>query len=180
MTYAIKPIARMIAAGAIMSAFILGAPSLASAAPDNQRLAQATSTQAAPPASGTTTPPSHVRSHPRMSPTDRVEGRIKEMHASLHITAAQEPQWGAVAQSMRDSAKSIEALAGDRTQKISTMNAIDDLRSYESLAAAHADGLKKVVAAFAPLYDGMSDSQKKAADDLFRHRGRHQTAAKKS
>jgi protein CpxP len=81
---------------------------------------------------------------------------------------------------MRDSAASIETIAGDRHQKVKTMTAVDDLRSYQTLSQAHADGMKKVVDAFSPLYDGMSDSQKKAADVLFRHHERHRAAAKKA
>jgi len=181
MSHDINPIARAIAAGAILGAFVLGTPSQAAAAVDQLLLAQATSTQATPTPGATTAQPAPKRkgSHAGMSSSERVEARIKDLHARLNITAAQETQWNSVAQAMRDSAKAIETIAADRTRKIKTMSAVDDLRSYESLAQAHADGLKKLVAAFAPLYDSMSDSQKKAADALFRHHERHPSPAKK-
>ncbi len=62
--------------------------------------------------------------------TDRVEARIKELHAKLKITSAQEALWDNVTQVMRDNAKTMEALINARTEKESTMNAVDDLKSY--------------------------------------------------
>lgn len=102
------------------------------------------------------------------SPVDRVEGRIKELHDKLHITAAQAPRWDALTQVMRDNAKSMDALLKARAQNIKTASAIDDLHSYQALADAHSDGLRKFVPAFEALYGTMSDEQKKIADDLFR------------
>jgi periplasmic protein CpxP/Spy len=43
----------------------------------------------------------------RASRTDRVEARIKQLHDQLKITAAQEPQWNVVAQTMRDDAQAM-------------------------------------------------------------------------
>jgi periplasmic protein CpxP/Spy len=183
----IDPIARAVAAGAILSALMLCHPAPAAAAPDQLILAQAapalapsaTTPQSTAPQKAPEQAPAKAP-HARMSPSARVEARIKDLHASLHITAAQETQWNGVAQAMRDNAKAIETVAADRTENLATMSAVDDLRSYESLSEVHADGLKKLVAAFAPLYDSMSDSQKKAADTLFRQHERHPTPAKKS
>jgi protein CpxP len=180
----ISPIARAIAAGAILSAFVLAAPSQAASARKEVLLAQTTSTQMMPNSATTQLAPAqksttkHARH--RMSHVDRVGARIKDLHDRLQITSAQETQWNMVAQTMRDNAKSIDAVSVDRTQKIKTMSAVDDLRSYETLSEAHADGMKKLVSAFAPLYDSMSDSQKKAADSLFRHRERHHQVTKQS
>jgi Spy/CpxP family protein refolding chaperone len=101
-------------------------------------------------------------------PSDRVEARIKELHTKLNITPAQEAQWNNVAQAMRDNAKTMEPLIKARLEKARTMTAIDDLKSYSAIADAHADGLKKFIPAFEPLYAGMSDAQKKSADTLFR------------
>jgi protein CpxP len=160
----IKPIAFAIAAGAIVGSLMLGAPAQAATTGDSVT-AQATAKPHG----------AHDMSRP-----DRVEGRITAMHQSLGITPAQEKQWTAVAQAMRDSAAAIETIADNRHAKIKTMTAVDDLRSYETLSQAHADGMKSVVAAFAPLYDAMSDSQKKTADGLFRHQERHRIAPKKA
>src|SRR5215471_18293365 len=77
-----------------LSTAALGAPS-DTAAGTPLRLAQAT-----PPA-----PPSGAApTKPRRSMADRVESRIKSLHDHLKITSAQEPQWNAVAQVMRENA----------------------------------------------------------------------------
>jgi cell pole-organizing protein PopZ len=100
---------------------------------------------------------------------DRTELRIKDMHTKLKITTAQEPQWGKVAQAMRDDAKTMDSLTSARMAHAKDMTAVDDLKSYGEIVDAHADGIKKLTPAFADLYASMSDTQKKTADDLFRH-----------
>jgi len=70
---------------------------------------------------------------------------------------------------MRDNAHAIDAILEERRASLSKMNAVDDLRSYEKLADAHADGLKKLVPAFEALYNTMSEDQKKNADAAFSH-----------
>ena len=106
------------------------------------------------------------------SKADRVEERIKDLHTKLKITPAQEELWNNVTQVMRDNAKTMEALIKARSEEASTMTAIDDLKSYGEIVESHADGIRKFIPAFEPLYASMSDAQKKAADTLFRHHGR--------
>jgi hypothetical protein len=122
---------------------------------------------------------------PKMAKTnheDRIEARIKQLHSQLHITQAQEQQWNDFAQVMRDNAAQMDQDATQMNQLVKaradkgTMTAVDDLKAYEQIADAradesqkHADGLKKLVPAFETLYDSMSDSQKKVADNLFNH-----------
>jgi periplasmic protein CpxP/Spy len=108
----------------------------------------------------------------KASKTERVEARIKELHTKLKITPAQEGLWDNVTKVMRDNAITMEALIKARSEKAGTANAVDDLKSYSGIAEAHADGLKKFIPVFEPLYASMSDSQKKDADTLFHHRGR--------
>jgi hypothetical protein len=103
-----------------------------------------------------------------MSRADRVEQRIKSLHAQLKITQAEEPQWDAVAQVMRDNANSVGSLVEQRKAQAGQMTAVDDLKSYEAITDAHADGLKKLIPAFEQLYNTMSDDQKKTADTIFR------------
>jgi periplasmic protein CpxP/Spy len=105
---------------------------------------------------------------PASSP-DRVEARIQDMRAKLKITTAQEEQWKAVAQVMRDNGTAIEPLIQDREEHAKTMTAIDDLNSYARIASAHADGMKRFASAFATLYASLSDAQKMDADMLFRN-----------
>ncbi len=67
----------------------------------------------------------------------------------------------------------MEALIKARSEKEGTMTAVEDLKSYSEFAQAHADGLKKFISVFEPLYAVMSDSQKKDADKLFHRQGHH-------
>jgi hypothetical protein len=100
-------------------------------------------------------------------PIDHAEERIKEIHAKLHITADQEAKFGKLADVMRDNAKSMSEAVEKREAAEKTTSAIDDLKAYQAIAQAHADGLKELVPAFETLYSGLSDTQKKEADELF-------------
>ena len=106
-------------------------------------------------------------------PVDKAEQRIKELHSKLHITQAEEPQWQGLVQVMRDNAQQMSSLIAQRDQNSGT-TAVDNLKSYEEITDAHADGLKKLVPAFKSLYDALSDEQKKVADTLFRGDATHQ------
>jgi hypothetical protein len=97
---------------------------------------------------------------------DRVEQHIKQLHDQLKITAAEEPQWTVVAQTMRDNAMQIDQLITKREQR-NTMTALEDLDSYAQISQANSDGVKKLAAVFAPLYNAMSDEQKRNADKVF-------------
>jgi protein CpxP len=114
----------------------------------------------------------------KVSKVDRAEARIKDLHARLKITPAQEDQWNKVTQVMRDNAKTMDTLNQARFEKAKTMTAIEDLKSYSEIAQAHADELKNFIPVFEELYASMSDDQKKDADTLFRHGG--QKSHKKS
>jgi Spy/CpxP family protein refolding chaperone len=114
----------------------------------------------------------------KASNEDRAEARIKDMHAKLKITPAQEDQWGKIAQEMRDNAQSMDTLTQARVANAKTMTAVDDLKSYGEIAEAHANGIKKFTPLFETLYASMSDAQKKLADDLFQHGDRKQSKSK--
>ncbi len=115
----------------------------------------------------------------KVSRSEGVEARIKELQTKLKITPAQEDLWNNVTQVMRDNAKTMEALIKARSEEASTMTAIDDLKSYGGIVEAHADAIRKFIPAFEPLYASMSDAQKKAADTLFRHHGPTKSKAKR-
>ncbi|HTF33541.1 MAG TPA: Spy/CpxP family protein refolding chaperone [Myxococcota bacterium] len=164
---------RFLAAGAFLAPCVLGRPSAAGSPVPGQEvgggdapamfLAQTNPTDTAP----APPPPPSEGTHGSSSHADRVETRIQDLHRNLKITAAQEPQWHDFAQVMRDNAHAIDAIRQERSANLSKMNAVDDLRSYQKLADAHADGLKKLVPAFEALYNTMSDDQKKNADAAF-------------
>ena len=160
-------------------AFAIALPVGATGAADSPRgaviVAQAATPAPVKPAKSAATTTTAKGAH-----SERVESRISEMHAKLKITPAQEGQWNNVAQVMRDNAKTLDTLTQARISNANTMTAIADLKSYSEITDAHAEGLKKFVAAFQPLYDSMSDAQKKAADMLFQghHGGGSRTTAK--
>ncbi|MGO8917136.1 MAG: Spy/CpxP family protein refolding chaperone [Stellaceae bacterium] len=157
--------ARGLAAATLLGALVLASPSHATTV-DQPAAAPAQLAQTTPPA-----PPPAATKRPRRSPVDRVEQRIKTLHDALAITPAQEPQWNAVAQAMRDEAQAMQQAIGQREQS-PTMNAVDDLKAYEAIADVHAQGLQKLVPAFQTLYASLSDDQKTKADALF-SRARH-------
>jgi uncharacterized protein HemX len=99
----------------------------------------------------------------------RVDVRIKEIHDKLNITKVQEEQWGKVEQAMREDAKVMDELTQTRAAHAKDLTAVEDLKSYAEITAAHAEGIKKLTPIFAVFYDGLSDGQKKTADELFRH-----------
>jgi len=100
---------------------------------------------------------------------DRVEKRIADLHARLHITAAQQPQWEQFAQVMRDNAHQMRDVVSDRAAKMHAMNAAENMQSYAQLAEQHAQDLRKLAGAFQAVYESLSDEQKRAADEIFRH-----------
>ena len=63
----------------------------------------------------------------------------------------------------------MDALTQARVDHTKDMTAVDDLNSYGEIADAHAEGIRKLTPEFATLYSTMSDSQKRSADEFFRH-----------
>ncbi len=100
----------------------------------------------------------------------RVDQRINELHAQLHITQAQEGQWHKFAQVMRSNAREMDAAVQQRAEKFDTMTAVQNMQSYAKLAEAHAEHMKRLVRAFDNLYNILPESQRKLADNVFRAR----------
>lgn len=96
----------------------------------------------------------------------RVEERIRTLHDKLHLTSDQEDQWRKVARIMRENERDIHRLV-ERRHEEEPATAVDDLRSYEEIADAHAQGLRNLIPAFQSLYKNLSDEQKENADDIF-------------
>jgi periplasmic protein CpxP/Spy len=99
-----------------------------------------------------------------------VEKHIKDLHATLKITPAEESQWNEVAETMRENAKDLDRAIDKREANVASATAIDDLNAYADIAQAHANSVKKLASAFSRLYSVMSDDQKKEADEVFSHR----------
>jgi hypothetical protein len=97
-----------------------------------------------------------------------IEQRIKALQSQLDITEAQLPLWSAFAQAMRDNAASTDALFAQRAGAVTTMNAVDNMHSYAQIASGYADNTERLAVAFDSLYANLSETQKQAADALFR------------
>lgn len=131
-------------------------------------LAQTTQSPApaAPPAAAS--PPMTSQPVPGKSMEERVENRIKQLHEQLQITPAEQSQWDQFAQVMRDNAREMDRAFMQRVQQYPTMNAVQNMQSYETIAEAHAQHLQKLVPAFNNLYNAMPEEQKKLTDQVFR------------
>jgi LTXXQ motif family protein len=101
-------------------------------------------------------------------PQSAADQRIQALRAQLHITDAQAPQWDAFAQAMRTNATSTDALFRQRASAASTMNALDNMKSYAQVARTYADNTEALASAFEALYGVLTDQQKQTIDTLFR------------
>jgi hypothetical protein len=152
---------RVIAAAAILPAmFFAVSTHTVSAA---EYAAQATPMSVSPVAQATPATGPKVKS----SSVDRVEDRIADLHKKLQITPDQDALWNNVAQVMRDNGKKMRDNVTARSAKLKSMNAVDDLRSYQMITDEHADGLKRLIPAFEALYAKMTPAQQKNADHVF-------------
>jgi len=167
------------AAAAFLAALALACPLAAAAGdqapaptagtrPADAVMAQAGSAQA-PAATGQAPAPARA-AKTKASRADHVDARINELHTKLKITPQQEEQWKKVTEVMRENASRMDEVSKGRAEKAMTMTAVEDLKAYGEITDVHAGGIKKFVSVFEPLYDSMSDAQKKDADNIFRHR----------
>jgi protein CpxP len=90
---------------------------------------------------------------------------LRILQKKLHITAAQQPQFDAFAQVMRQNAQAMDAAMPKQEQNRST-NAVEALRTSAQLAEAEAEGLKRLLPALQTLYDSLPDPQKRLADSV--------------
>jgi hypothetical protein len=148
------PVIRTFALAALVGSFAFAFPAHA----QTSDMSEPSAEQAAPPAA------THMKKHDGMM---NVETRIKTLHDKLMINAAEENDWNAFAQTMRDNETSIHQLIEERHQNADSLTAVDDLQSYQKIAQAHADGMQKLTESFKAVYNDMSDDQKKNADTVF-------------
>ena len=99
-----------------------------------------------------------------------VEMRIKTLRTELKITPQQDSAWNDVAQAMRDNAKSMEDIRARQAAEEKSASAPDMITAYGKTMDTHAEAIHKFASTFQPLYDSMSDAQKKTADGVFRSR----------
>ncbi len=95
---------------------------------------------------------------------ERVEAHIRDLHARLAITPAEEQQWAAFAGVMRQNAQAMERSHHDQTAGSTGLPAIDALRNYAALSRLHADNVERLLPAFEALYQAMTADQRLSAD----------------
>ena len=151
----------------VASVAIAGLLSLPAAAMAQPRQTAAVQGAVSPPPAAAASP---LAGHPvpGKNAEERVEGRIKELHAQLRITPAEEPQWNEFAQVMRENAREMDQAFMQRAQQYPTMNAVENMQSYEQISEEHAQRVQRLVPTFQKLYDAMPDQQKRLADQVFR------------
>jgi len=135
--------------------------------------AQAPAPQGAAPPAAASSP---LAGHPvaGKNAEERVEHRISELHAQLRITPAEQQPWEQFAEVMRENARDMDRAFIQRAEQFPSMNALQNMQSYEQIAEAHAQHLQKLVPAFENLYNSMPDQQKQLADQVFRaNAGQH-------
>ena len=130
----------------------------------------------APAGSAPTTAPLSS-SAPSAATQAAIDQRIRTLQSQLGITEAEMPLWSAFAQAMRDNAAATDALFTQRAGAVAAMNAPDNMHSYAQIARAYADNTERLATAFDSLYASLSDTQKQAADTMFRQQA---TAAAQS
>ena len=172
-----RDITMLCAAIVVGTASMAPAPVAAGALRAPVILAQAAPAPAAARTPATTSKAAVTSAPSAPSAVDPVEARIKDLHAQLKITPAQEELWSHVTEVMRDNAKAMDALRKARTEKARGMTAVEDFTSYGEMTDVHADGIKKFVPVFSALYDSMSDAQKKNTDTIFRRDPAKKTTA---
>jgi hypothetical protein len=150
-----------LARGAALAALLAPAVGLAqSAAPLPPTAAATSPAPAATPPAGSPAPSAATQA--------AVDQRIRALQSQLGITEAQMPLWSAFTQAMRDNAAATDALFTQRAGAVATMSAADNMHSYAQIARAYADNTERLATAFDSLYASLSDTQKQAADTLFR------------
>jgi len=117
----------------------------------------------APVASAPTVPPALSA-----SAQAAVDQRIRTLQSQLGVTEAEMPLWSAFAQAMRENAASTDALFSQRASAVAAMSATDNMHSYAQIARAYADNTERLATAFDSLYASLTDTQRQAADTLFR------------
>lgn len=130
----------------------------------------APSAQIPPSAAPSAPAPAAQPAPPALSPSAQtaVDQRIRALQSQLGITEVQMPLWSAFAQAMRDNAASTDALFTQRAAGVATMSATDNMHSYAQIARAYADNTERLATAFDSLYASLSETQRQAADTLFR------------
>jgi hypothetical protein len=106
-----------------------------------------------------------------ISPLNQIEGELAFLKVELKITDDQSKKWDAFAQSVRDSAKALQAsMAAPSTPSAAgPASVLDDLTTREKLLKIRTDNLEGIVAKLKPLYESFNEEQKAASQLILSH-----------
>lgn len=115
----------------------------------------------------TAPPPAQARPEHHFDPGRHIEGRIAFLKAELKITDAQAPAFAKVAEAMRENVKDMARLHEQHhADRDKPKTAVERLEAQVKFGELHMQHTQRFLAAFKPLYDSLSDEQKKTADEL--------------
>lgn len=124
--------------------------------------------------------PHSMRVHARGDhggPARFIEGRLAFLQTELKLTPEQQPLFDQLADEMRATAQTMQARHAERkaeTDKDKPASALERLERRNAMMKEASAAGERFLQAFKPLYESLSDEQKKTADQLFsRHGGRH-------
>ncbi len=102
---------------------------------------------------------------------ERIDGRLAFLKAELKITDAQTPAWNKLAEAIRKSvATRTERMRGKWSGDDKAKTLIERLDAHEQFMTARLDEIKQIKTALSELYQGLSESQKKEADEIVLNR----------
>jgi len=107
---------------------------------------------------------------------ETVEQRISALKTALKITPDQESKWEGVATAMRENAAAMDKLVQEKKGTMASLNAVEDLKTYQEFSQVRLDGMKNLISSFKTLYDSMPADQKKNADQVFDNYGPRKSA----
>lgn len=118
----------------------------------------------------------HAQRADRPVPGQFIEGRIAFLKTELKLTAQQQPLFDKLADEMRTGAKAMQERHAQRQQASATTppasaSALEKLERRSAMMKEMTAAQDRYLAAFRPLYQSLSDEQKKTADQLFAHAG---------
>jgi periplasmic protein CpxP/Spy len=96
-------------------------------------------------------------------PAPNVDANIATLRQRLAITPAQEPQFNALANVMRENARMMPAAPPS-----TALNAVEGLRLAIRYGQQEIDGMRRMLPALQALYATLSPAQRAAADQIFR------------
>jgi periplasmic protein CpxP/Spy len=95
--------------------------------------------------------------------------RLAQLHERLAITPNEEPAWSSFARTSMENARRIDDMFRERAERVSTMDAAQNLRSWANIQTAESQDFQQLVPTFDTLYQALTPQQRQMADNLVRN-----------